>query len=421
MTPILRIRQRGFMLPSLLLVVVFLGVLGVIEARRQLWSTYDTLAVSTGAYMTTVRGAVIKGLGTYEAVLGLADISKAPVGLYPTPPAWAVFTGEEQTVQVRDLKQSGLLPAYFPERAPLGRSVYVKLLRPAGICPGVGCEVRAFVVTCWPITTPLQRTAFDPTTCPAAPATLEYNERLIGGVLASADGFGGTNVRDATRLEGTLMNVAETVLGIPAASAGHVVVAASLNATSFDQFVRQGDTRAIFLSNTLDVAGALSTDTGLLLNNQIEGGQPCDREGMYTTSLVGNLTQCRGGQWFELTRYVVTSMQTLANGAAVPLPLCPGGNVEAFTQASLETLDVTMTGTDINVRGNVNGSLTASGAVDRSGNVSMTGTYTGTVVSSPDSSIRVSQGVDVSSGTVVINSANPNALATVISGCRTNG
>lgn len=419
MTPILRIRQRGFMLPSLLLVVVFLGVLGVIEARRQLWSTYDTLAVSTGAYMKTVRGAVIKGLGTYEAVLGLADISKAPVGLYPTPPAWAVFTGEEQTVQVRDLKQSGLLPADFPERAPLGRSVYVKLLRPAGICPGVGCEVRAFVVTCWPITTPLQRTAFDPTTCPAAPSTLEYNERLIGGVLASADGFGGTNVRDATRLEGTLMNVAETVLGIPAESAGHVVVAASLNATSFDQFVRQGDTRAIFLSNTLDVAGALSTDTGLLLNNQIEGGQPCDRDGMFATSVVGTLTQCKDGRWFELSSYVVTSARSLANGAAVGAPVCPS-SMEAFTYASMEKFDVTMTGSDINVRGTQNGTINGTGATDRNGTVTVTGSYAGTLTSTPDSRIRVSQGVEVASGAVVMNPANVNARALVIQGCRTN-
>lgn len=420
MTPI-RIRQRGFLLPSFLLVVVLLGVLGVIEAKRQLWAGYDTLAVATGAYMKTVRGAVLNGLSTYEAALGLADISQAPPGLYPTPPAWAVFTGEEQTVQVRDLKQSGLLPPDFPERSPLGRSVYVRLLRPAGICPGVGCEVRAFVVTCWPITEPLQRTAFDPTTCPAAPADLVFNERLIGGVLASVDGFGGSNVRDAALVRGTLMNVTETVLGIPAGSGGHVIVAASLNATSFNQFVRQGDTRSIFLNNTLDVAGTITSDTGLLLNTAIEGGEVCDREGMYASSLVGNLSQCRGGQWFELTSYVVTAVRTLANGDAVPAPICPGGNSQAFNVASLEKADVTMTGSDVNVRGNVNGVHSGSGVVDRSGNVNMTGTYVGTVTSSPDSTIRVSQGVDVSNGTVVITPADPSARALVVSGCRTSG
>lgn len=421
MAPSFRKKQQGFLLGSLFLVIFFLGVLGVIESRRQLWSAYDAMAVSTGTYMKTVRGAVIKGLGTYEAALGLVDTSKAPAGLYPTPPAWAVFSGEEQTVQVRDLKQSGLLPNDFPERSPLGRSVYIKLLRPAGTCPGIGCEIRGFVVTCWPISTPLERKAFDSTTCPAAPANLEYSERLIGGVIASADGFGGTNVMDSTKVRGTLMDVPETVLGIPAGSGGHVVVAASLNATSFNQFVRQGDVRPIFLNNTLQVAGSISTDTGLLLNTKVESKQPCDREGMYSTSLLGNLAQCRGGQWFELTSYVVTSMQSLANGAPVPAPICPGGNATAFMYASLEKTDVTMTGTDVNVRGTQNGTINGSGAVSQSGVVSVSGTYAGTLQSSPDSTIRVSQGVDVSSGSVVMTPANPNARALVVSGCRTNG
>jgi type II secretory pathway pseudopilin PulG len=414
-------KQRGFLMIELFVFIAILGVLGAIKARSELWSTYDALAVATGAYMKTVRGAVINGLGTYEAALGLVDTSKAPTGLYPTPPAWAVFTGEEQTVQVRDLKQSGLLPSDFPERSPLGRSVYVKLLRPAGTCPGIGCEVRGFVVTCWPVSTPLQRTAFDSTTCPAAPANLDYSERLIDGVVRSADGFGGRNVMDPTRVRGTLMDVSETVLGIPAGSGGHVVLAASLNATSFNQFVRQGDTRAIFLNNTLDVAGSISTDTGLLLNTKVENGQACDRDGMYATSLFGDLAQCRGTTWFVLTSYVVTSMQTLADGAAVPAPLCPGGNVEPFTYASLEKTDVTMTGSDINVRGTQNGTVNGSGAVSQSGVVSVSGTYAGTLQSSPDSTIRVSQGVDVSSGSVVMTPANANARALVVSGCRTNG
>lgn len=421
MAPSFRKKQQGFLLGSLFLVIFFLGVLGVIESRRQLWSAYDAMAVSTGTYMKTVRGAVIKGLGTYEAALGLVDTSKAPAGLYPTPPAWAVFSGEEQTVQVRDLKQSGLLPNDFPERSPLGRSVYIKLLRPAGTCPGIGCEIRAFVVTCWPISTPLERKTFDSTTCPAAPANLEYSERLIGGVIASADGFGGTNVMDSTKVRGTLMDVPETVLGIPAGSGGHVVVAASLNATSFNQFVRQGDIRPIFLNNTLEVAGSITTDTGLVLNTKVENGQRCEPEDMYATSLVGNLAQCRGGQWFELTSYVVTSMQSLADGAPVPAPICPGANTTAFSYATLEKVDVTMTGTDVRVRGNVNGTISGSGSVSQSGSVSVSGTYTGTVVSSPDSSIRVSQGVDVSSGTVVMTPANANARALVVSGCRRHG
>lgn len=421
MTPTLGKRQHGFVLASLLVAILIISALAYSQSQTLIMESNKALAEATGNYMLSVRGGVLRGLSTYEAALGLVDTTKAPPGLYPTPPAWAVFTGDEQTVQVRDLKQSGLLSNDFPERMPLGRSVYIKLLRTPGVCPGIGCETRAFVVSCWPITAPLPRIAFDPITCPAAPANVKFNELLIHAVMETVQGFGGENARDATKVRGTLMNVSEAVLGIPAGSGGHVVVAASLNATSFNQFVRQGDTRPIFLNNTLQVAGSIGTDTGLLLNTKVEGGQVCDREGMYATSLVGNLAQCRGGQWFELTRYVVTSMQSLANGAPVPEPICPGGNAQAFSYASLEKTDVTMTGTDVNVRGTQNGTINGSGAVSQSGVVSVAGTYAGTLQSTPDSTVRVSQGVDVASGTVVMTPANPNARAMVVSGCRTNG
>lgn len=421
MTPISGKRQQGFILESLLVAILIIGALAYSQSRTLIMENNQALAEATGTYMMSVRGGVLKALTTYEAALGLVDTSKAPTGLYPTPPAWAVFTGDEQTVQVRDLKQAGMLSNDFPERMPLGRSVYIKLLRTPGLCPGVGCEVRAFVVSCWPITEPLPRTAFDSTTCPAAPSNLKFSEVLIHSVMTTLQGLGGENTRDATKVRGTLMTVSETLMGIPAGSGGHVVVAASLNATSFNQFVRQGDVRPIFLNNTLQVAGSISTDTGLLLNTKVESAQPCDREGMYSTSLLGNLAQCRGGQWFELTSYVVTSMQSLANGAPVPAPICPGGNATAFTYASLEKTDVTMTGTDVNVRGTQNGTINGSGAVSQSGVVSVSGTYAGTLQSTPDSTVRVSQGVDVSSGTVVMTPANPNARAMVVSGCRTNG
>jgi hypothetical protein len=422
MTPMSGKRQQGFILESLLVLLLILGALAYADSQTRIMESNQALAEATGTYMMSVRGGVLKALTTYEAALGLVDTSKAPTGLYPTPPAWAVFTGDEQTVQVRDLKQAGMLSNDFPERMPLGRSVYIKLLRTPGLCPGIGCEVRAFVVSCWPITNPLPRTAgFDSTTCPAAPANLKFSEMLIHSVMTATQGFGGENTRDATKVRGTLMTVSETLMGIPAGSGGHVVVAASLNATSFNQFVRQGDTRPIFLNNTLQVAGSISTDTGLLLNTKVESGQPCDREGMYATSLLGNLAQCQGGQWFELTSYVVTSMQSLANGAAVPQPICPGANMTAFSYASLEKTDVTMTGTDVNIRGTQSGTVNGTGAVSQSGNVSVTGNYAGTLQSTPDSTVHVTQGVDVSSGTVVMTPAGANARAMVVTGCRTNG
>ena len=413
-------RQYGFLLPSLLIVLMILGALAYSQTQTLIMENNQKLAEATGNYMLSVRGGVLKGLGVYEAALGLVDTSKAPPGTYPAPPVWAVFTGDEQTVQVKDLKGSGLLPNDFPERAPLGRSVYIKLLRTPGICPGIGCEVEAFVVSCWPITEPLPRDKSDPATCPAAPANVRPSEVLVHTVISTAQGFGAENVRDAAKVRGTLMNVASTTLGIPAGSSGHVVVAASLNATSFNQFVRQGDTRPIFLNNTLDVAGAISTETGLNLNTPITPGGSCEGESMFATSAAGTLAQCKSGQWFDLADYVVTREQTVANGTVVGVPVCPA-SMQAFSYASLQTLDVTMTGSDVNVRGTQSGTINGTGATNKSGTVTVTGSYAGTLVSSPDSKVRVNQVAEVIAGTLVITPATANAKATVMQGCRING
>lgn len=414
------VRQDGFFLPSLMIALMILGVLAVSQARTQIMESNQKLAEATGSYMLSVRGGVLKALVNYEAALGLVDTSKAPPNTYPVPPAWAVFTGDEQTVQVKDLKASGVLPNDFPERAPLGRSVYVKLLRTPGICPGVGCEVRAFVISCWPITEPLPRDNADPATCPAAPADLRSSEVLIHTVISSAQGFGAENVRDATKVRGTLMNLPADALGIPAGSSGHVVVVASLNATFFQQFVRQGDIRPVNLNNTLDVAGSISTETGLNLNTQIAPGSTCQGEGMFATTAAGTLAQCKSGQWFDLADYVVTQAQTVANGVFVGTPVCPA-SMQAFTYASLQTLDVTMTGSDINVRGTQSGTINGSGSTNKSGTVTVTGSYAGTIVSSSDSKVRVNQVAEVIAGTLVITPASANAKATVFQGCRSNG
>lgn len=420
MAPTSLLRQRGFLLGQLLLVLLVLSLLAYAESRDFMRKSNEALAEATGNYMLEVRGAVLKGLSTYEAALAKVDTSKAPTGTYPTPPAWTQFTGDEQTVQVADLKASGLLPNDFPERMPLGRSAFVRLLRTPGLCPGVGCEVRAFVVSCWPISAPLPRGKVDGSTCPPAPTALKADYHLVQTVMSTTQGFGGANLRDANRIAGTLMRIDRDVLGIAAGSPGHMVVAASLNATSFNQFVRQGDVRQIYLNNTLDVAGSIATDTGLLLRTAVDKGTACTQDGLFATSLKHNLAQCRGGQWFEMVPYIVTAMKTLANGDVVPMPTCPTDGMEPFAVASLNTEDVTMTGSNVNVQGTLQGTSRVTGYVDRNGAVDASGPFTGQLKSSPDSTIRVAQGVDVSSGTVVIAGANPGARALVLTGCRSN-
>ncbi len=400
--------QRGFTLFEFLLVLA-LGLIASSFAWHLKTAAFEeSLARATAQYLLSVREGVVAALIRHEAAFSLTDVSSAPSGIYETPPSWAGFTGDSISISVKDLKDAQLLSATFPETPPLGRSVVIRFLREPGTCPGIGCQVEAFVYTCWPLAKPGVQTVVDPTTCPAAPSA-RFSANLVGAAIEQTKGLGGSNAADPTLVVGTLINKTAVQLGIPAGSPGHLVVAASLNTTPFGQFLRQGEIRPAYLN------------TGLVLNNKVVPNSTCGPEGMFASSAAGTLAQCKSGQWFELASYVVTSAQSLANGAQVVPPVCPGPAMEPFTYASIETLDVTMTGTDVNVRGSQNGTIVGSGSTNKNGTVSVSGTYTGTVVSTADSSIRVSQGVEVIAGKVVMSPANVNARAMVVQGCRNHG
>jgi hypothetical protein len=402
----------------MLVAVLISTLLATALAGRMARDIESAAAVSTGKYMIAVRSAVIVSLERYEAAFSLTDTTKAPAGTYPTAPAWVAFTGDSTTVSVKDLKDAGLLGADFPGTPPLGRSVHIKFFRNTADCPGFGCETKAFIYTCWPISAARPSGVVDPQTCMPAPAGLQVDGTLSGDVVSAAGGYGGSNTMSADKVRGTLFNRPTSDLDLPANSPGHAVVIASLNDVDHFGYVRMGDIRPVNLNNTLSVEGQISSNTGLLLNTTYQPGSACTVEGQYATSNRSSPVICTGGSWFEYTNHTVMGTQVLANGAAVTPPVCPGTNMEPFSYASLVKLDATMTGTDINVRGNLAGSVAGTGYVNQSGAVNVTGSFNGTVTSMPDSSIRTAQGVSVDSGIVNITPADPNARALVIVGCR---
>ncbi|MNJ53226.1 hypothetical protein D3C77_486060 [compost metagenome] len=186
----------------------------------------------------------------------------------------------------------------------------------------------------------------------------------------------------------------------------------------FSQFVRQGDTRHIYLKDSLSVSKQVSAGEGLLLPATAVIGQICNTEGLYSNSTRGSYAVCTGGRWFELNNHILMSTQSLANGATVTNPVCPGPNMQPFAYASLQRTDVTMTGADISITGVLAGGITGTGNVSSSGSVSVSGTFNGTTTSGPGSSIRVAQGVSIVAGKVVISPASANARALVMQGCR---
>lgn len=400
-------RQRGFTLIEFLFVLALGLILATYAWHSRSVLFQESQARATAQYLLSVREGVVAALIRHEAAFSLTDVSSAPSGTYETAPSWARFTGESISINVKDLKDANLLSSTFPDAPPMGRSVVIRFLRAPGTCPGIGCQVEAFVYTCWPVDKAVHLITTDFTTCPAQPSA-SYSANLLGVAITETKGLGGSNVIDPAVASGVLFSKTVAELGIPAASPGHLVVAASLNTTPFGQFLRQGEIRPAYLN------------TGLVLNNKVVPNSSCQPEGMFASSASGTLSQCKSGQWFELASYIVTSAQSLPNGATISSPLCPT-SMEAFTYASIEKLDVTMTGSDINVRGNQNGTINGTGVTNKSGTVTVSGSYTGTVVSSSDSSIRVSQGVQVVGGTVVMSPANANARAMVVQGCRNHG
>lgn len=412
-------KQQGFALTSLMVVIMIMSVLAIGAAKKLATAVSESGAEATGKYLIAVRGATLDALSRHQDAFNLVDISAAPEGTYPIPPTWASFTEPTKTISVADLKESGFLKSDFPDRPPMGRSVHIKFSRDPGACPGTACEIKAYVYTCWPITKAGSPRTSDISICPPANAA-EFDNGLLSVAIRATDGFGGSNGINADKVHGALFNFQSADLDIPGGSKGHLVVVASQNTTMFNQFVRQGDTRNIYLNNRLAVNGQIETNTGLRMNTNYNVGDICDEDGRYATSSRQSLIMCKGGNWFELNTHVVTSITTLSNGQTAPAPFCPSANLQPFYVATLVNTDVTVTGGDINVHGTHTGTISGNGNVNNQGAVTVNGAFSGNFKSLPSSSIRTGQSASVSNGGLVSITPNgPNARALVISGCRT--
>lgn len=410
-------RQRGFALIQVMIAIMILLFLAGLSAQKYTTFVKDTAAESTGRYLISVRSAVIKALSTYDAAFTLVDTSTAPPGIYPVPPAWALFSGAQKTLSVKDLKQAALLSDSFPDTPPVGRSVHVQILR-SGVCPGDTCKLDAYVYTCWPISDLKPVGAVNNTICPTAPTGTEFDVNMIGSVVGATGGYGANNYLVPTTMKGPLFNIPSISLGIPANSPGHVAVLASLDDSLNSQFVRQGDTRHIYLKDSLTVSKQVSAGEGLLLPTNSVIGQICTGEGVYGTSSRGSYVICTGGRWFELNNHILLSTKSMANGDTVVPPSCPGPSMKPFAYISLQNSDVTMTGSDIFITGELGGSIEGSGNVTSAGTVSVSGVFSGKTVSGTQSSIRVAQGASIVASKVLITPASNNARALVMQGCR---
>lgn len=398
-----RLRQRGFALVELAIAAVILTLGAIWMATRISNDVQDAGAQATARYLLSVKGAV--QAMTVEHFDHLAGYPPPPAGVGPQPvtPVWLLGTmpldvGIAQLRQPRADGRPGFLSADFPDAPVYGEEVRVRLWR-EGACPGESCRLQAIVHTMAPV---------------RASEDLDYSPELVGQVVMASEGYGGHASPGAPGyIRGAIFNVPNPV----GEMVGIVAVSASLDTTLFHQFVRQGDTRQVWLQNTLDVADAISTSTGLTLNTAVQAGASCNREGMYASTATQSLAMCMTGVWFELTRYVVTGMAgDLVSGAALAPPQCQG-SMQPFVRVALQGLDVTLDGSSIDVRGRVSGSISGGGSVSETGSVSVSGSFQGDIYSTADSRIRVTQRAGATAGVLDISEAGPHARAYAIYGC----
>lgn len=410
--------QAGFTLVEFAIVLVLLTLIAVLGAAEVKRKADESAAEATGRYLMQLRGAVVDLQLRHEAWMRGEDLTALPAGSYPVPPnlTWS-SVGAAQVARggLADLTALGLLPATIPRYPALGDAARFILVR-EGTCPGVDCRASAFVYACHPIG-PARSLRQSAECTPPAGNRAIFNQALLSEVMLAADGYGGHDARGATNVRGPLMDIPRAWFDF-GSEPGHAVLAASLDATPFGQFVRHGETRPVTLHNTLTVGETIQSNKGLLLNTSVSPGGVCTVEGLYASTANKMLAVCTGGVWFTPFGHVITGVyNNLPSDAAIPAHSCPAGQTP-WRYASIQSLEVTVTGSDVNVGGSVGGTIQGSGSVNAAGSVSVNGSFSGSFQNSGSSYVRVAQSVAIAGDRVVISPASANARAAVIQGCK---
>ena len=308
-----RRRAAGFGLLEIIAVLALAGFAAVWAAAEAAARAERAAAESAGRYMLAVRGAVHRALAEHWSVLhGLTPTAGDPV-----PPAWASGSFP-MDLSIADLQvppapgAEPYLSPSFPTLPAYGGEMRVRIDR-TGTCPpdpasGSSCQVHAVVYTAEPV---------------SASSAYPFSPDIIATMIEAADGYGGhSSAQTPGRLRGAIFDLPNPLGDRP----GVVGVVASLDTTPWHQFVRQGDSRHIYLANALSVTGPITTTTGLMLDTAVVPGQSCGEPGLYATTARRSLATCADGTWFELTGHVVTGLASnLAAGAPMPTPSCPPG------------------------------------------------------------------------------------------------
>lgn len=435
-SPLTKRMRRGFVMIQLGAVLIILTLMLTFLGRYLIQKINESAAESSAKQMLIVRDSLVQLQIEYEAFLRDKPDSSPPVddsSVWSWSPAPGSVGGQIMKGEIVHLKDAGLMDEKISDYMPLGERP-LWLLHRTGSCLSNTCRIAAYVYSCRPLTA--HRTSGSNTTsCDSMPLDRSHGDvSLIGQFIVESEGYGGTDVLDDTYFQGALFgeSAPRDLFGFSEGQ-GRVAIMSGLNSTPFNQFVRMGDDRPVHLqgpvllqdslvvNGDVTVGGELSVEKGIIITQKVNEGDSCEPDGMFGSTHSNGLATCVGGQWFNLTGYMVTSVSSgLTNGQTAPIINCPAPMV-AWRQVALAGVDILSTNISVeggitgNVAVNLTGEVSEAGVISIVDDLGLTGSF-----DTASGSIEVGQraSIDESTGVITITGARPGSVATLMQGCR---
>ncbi len=273
-----RLRQRGFSLPGLVVALALSAMAAIWASGQVVQRIEDAAARAAGVWLTQIRLAVTAVLARHSTILAQGDVPRSEQGspLFADPLA----------PTVGELRGLGLLPADFPDRSALGFSAQIRIAR-SQACPGERCRMDGLVYSA----TPLIKTGTQTPDLTAIAAVIDAAGGYAGAVWPATPGL----------VRGAAFSFANPLAsGGPAYAPGTLALwaGAGTGGPDLERYVRIRDTRDPQLQGELSVASSAQVGSYLTVGARASVGQSCGvSSGTIATSAQGELLTCQSQVW----------------------------------------------------------------------------------------------------------------------------
>jgi competence protein ComGC len=323
------LKQRGFAVLELLLVVLIATLLAVWAAGTLVQKINDAHAQGSAAWMLTARKAVQSYTERYADALMQAD----HIGSLASK-GYADWTAPT----LQELKSDHLLAPGFPETGVQGAGLLIRVMRQGAACPGADCRVEALIYSASPY---LHR------------ASQRVDEQMVAQWMLASEGWGGmVTAARPDRISGPAFQFNNPpVTGAPLPP-GTVALAVTSQQPGMQDFLRVRDARdpdfqgRVTIKEELDIGESAYVRGYLHLGPQGYEYDPCPENGAVAREYMGGLLVCNKLQWRSAGRgggggYAVNSRYgcKTSGGGSTANPVtracsCPEGHASVIISDS---------------------------------------------------------------------------------------